>query len=95
MLAGSGQTTTLDCAGGGGAHIFGSNNTLTLTGGCAWVDMVGSNNRIVVALANGTNIQFAGSNNAITWTPPDGKEPAVRHLGSGNTLTAGALRLLP
>ena len=34
MLAGSGQTTTLDCA-GGGAHIFGSNNTLTLTGGCA------------------------------------------------------------
>ena len=87
MLAGSGQTTTLDCA-GGGAHIFGSNNTLTLTGGCAWLDMVGSNNRIVVALANGANM-FAGSNNAITWTSPDGKEPAVRHLGSGNTLTAG------
>jgi hypothetical protein len=78
----------LDCA-GGGAHIFSSNNTLTLTGGCAWLDMVSSNNRIIVALANGANIQFAGSNNAITWTSPDGKEPAVRHLGFGNTLTAG------
>jgi len=33
LFAGSGQTTTLDCA-GSDAHIFGSNNTLTLTGGC-------------------------------------------------------------
>ena len=88
LFAGSNQTTTLDCA-GGGAHIFGSNNTLTLTGGCTRLDMVGSNNTIVVALASGANIEFAGSNNAITWTSPDGKEPVVRHLGSGNTLTAG------
>jgi hypothetical protein len=86
LFAGSGQKTTLDCA---GAHIFGSNNTLILTGGCTWLDMVGSNNTIIVALAEGANIEFAGSNNAITWTSPDGKEPAVRHLGSGNTLTAG------
>jgi hypothetical protein len=85
---GSGQTTTLDCA-GGGAHILGSNNTLTLTGGCKWLDMVGSNNTVVVFFRNGANIEFAGSNNAITWTSPDGKEPAVRHVGSNNTLTAG------
>jgi Protein of unknown function (DUF3060) len=85
---GSGQTTTLDCA-GGGAHIIDSNNTLTLAGGCRWLDMVGSNNTVVVAFANGANIEFAGSNNSITWTSPDGKEPVVRHVGSGNTLTAG------
>ena len=85
---GSGQTTTLNCA-GGGAHIFGSNNTLTLTGACKWLDMVGSNNTVIVAFAYGANIEFAGSNNAITWTSPDGKEPVVRHVGSGNTLTAG------
>jgi hypothetical protein len=85
---GSGQTTTLNCA-GGGAHILGNNNTLTLTGACKWLDMVGSNNTVVVAFANGANIEFAGSNNAITWTSPDGKEPVVRHVGSGNTLTAG------
>jgi hypothetical protein len=85
---GSGQTATLDCA-TGGAHILGSNNTLTLTGGCRWLDMVGSNNAVVVAFADGANIVFAGSNNAITWTSPDGKEPAVRHIGSGNTFTVG------
>jgi Protein of unknown function (DUF3060) len=87
LFAGSNQTT-MDCA-GGGAHIFGSNNTLTLTGACTWLDMVGSNNPIIIALANGANIEFAGSNNAITWTSPDGKEPVVRHLDSGNSLTAG------
>jgi hypothetical protein len=85
---GSGQTTTLDCA-GGGAHILGSNNTLTLAGDCKWLDMVGSNNTVVVAFAKGANIEFAGSNNSITWTSPDGKEPVVRHFGSGNTLTVG------
>jgi hypothetical protein len=85
---GSGQTTTLDCA-GGGAHILGSNNTLTLGGGCKWLDMVGSNNIVIVAFANGANIEFAGSNNSITWTSADGREPVVRHVGSGNTLTAG------
>jgi hypothetical protein len=85
---GSGQTTTLNCA-GGGAHILGNNNTLTLTGACKWLDMVGSNNTVVVAFANGANIEFAGSENAITWTSPDGNEPVVRHVGSGNTLTAG------
>ena len=85
---GSGQTTTLNCA-GGGAHILGNNNTLTLTGACKWLDMVGSNNTVVAAFANGANIEFAGSNNPSTWTSPDGKEPVVRHVGSGNTLTAG------
>ena len=79
---GSGQTTTLDCA-GGGAHILGSNNTLTLAGGCRWLDMVGSNNTVIIAFANGANIEFAGSNNAITWTSPDGREPVVRHWVSG------------
>src|SRR3984893_11173790 len=85
---GSGQTTILNCA-GGGAHILGSNNTLTLTGACKWLDMVGSNNIVVVAFANGANIEVARSHNAIPCTPPDGKEPVVRRVGSGNTLTAG------
>ena len=77
---GSGQTTTLNCA-GGGAHILGSNNTLTLTGACKWLDMVGSNNIVIVAFGNSANIEFAGSNNSITWTSADGKEPVVRRLG--------------
>ena len=87
LFAGSNQTTTLDCA-GGGAHIFGSNNTLTLTGGCAGLDMVGSNNTIIVALANGANIEFAGSNNAITWTSPE----EARHMAANLAKLPGHLR---
>ena len=36
----SGQTGTLDCA-GGEAAIMGSNNTLTISGNCAGLDMYG------------------------------------------------------
>jgi hypothetical protein len=60
---------------GAGASFIGSGQTTTLD--CA------------VAFGDGANIEFAGSNNAITWTSPDGKEPVVRHVGSGNTLTVG------
>jgi hypothetical protein len=35
--------------------------------------MVGSNNTVIVAFGNGANIEFAGSNNAITWTSADGR----------------------
>jgi hypothetical protein len=90
---GSGQTTNLDCA-GGGAHILGSNNNLTLVGGCRWLDMVGSNNSVIADFAIGASIGFAGSRNAITWTSPDGKEPAVRHVGSNTHSPLGISRLL-
>ena len=85
QFAGSNQTTSLDCA-GGGAQIIGSNNKLTLTGGCTMLGAVGSNNTIAVALAANARIQFVGSNNALTWTSPDSKEPMVQDLGSNNTL---------
>ena len=86
LFAGSNQTTTLDCA-GGGAQIAGSNNKLTLTGGCTMLGVLGSNNTVTVALATNARIQFVGSNNIVTWTSPDGKEPMAQHLGSDNTLT--------
>ena len=86
QFVGSGQAKALDCA-GGGIQIAGSNNKLVLTGGCTMLGMVGSNNTVTAGLANNGSIQFVGSNNAITWTTPDGKEPSVQNLGSGNTLT--------
>jgi hypothetical protein len=85
-LLGSNQTTTLDCA-GGGAQIAGSNNKLTLTGGCTMLRVLGSYNTVTAALATNAHILFAGSNNAVTWTSSDGKEPTVQYLGSNNTLT--------
>jgi hypothetical protein len=85
-LLSSNQTTTLDCA-GGGALIAGSNNKLTLTGGCNMLRVLGAYNTITAALATNAHILFVGSNNAVTWTSSDGKEPTVRYLGSNNTLT--------
>jgi hypothetical protein len=85
-FATSNQTTTLDCA-GGSAQIAGSNNKLTLTGGCTTLRVLGSNNTVTAALAANAHIEFAGSNNAVTWTSSDGKEPMVQNGGSNNTLT--------
>ena len=40
--------------------------------------MVGSNNTATAILAKNASIQFIGSNNAITWTIPDGEKPWSR-----------------
>ncbi len=92
-LVGSGQTATLDCV-GGGAEFVGSNNRFTLTGDCTSLEMFGSNNMVTIALANEANIEIVGSNNTITWTTPDGKDPRVEHLGwaHARTLSYGCTR---
>ena len=82
----SGQTGTLDCA-GGKAAIMGSNNILTISGNCAGLDMYGSGNKLTVQFKPGAEISFVGSGNAISWTSADGKPPKVSYVGSGNTLT--------
>lgn len=87
-LAGSDQTTTLDCA-GGSAWIAGSNNKVTLTGGCTRLTILGSRNSITAAFGAGARIRFAGARNDVIWTTPDGKAPKVLHLGFGNNLKAG------
>lgn len=86
-FAGSNQTATLDCA-GGRAQIAGSNDKLTLRGGCTKLEMFGSGNTVTIAFGKNGSSELVGSNNAITSTTPDGKEPAVQ-LGSGNPLTHG------
>lgn len=85
---GSGQMATLDCA-SSKAEIAGSDNKLTLTGDCTNLDMFGSGNSITIAFAKNARINVVGSNNTITWTTPDGKEPLVTHLGANNTITRG------
>jgi hypothetical protein len=87
-LAGSDQTKTLDCA-GGWARIAGANNNVTLTGNCAGLTIYGSRNTVTAAFQAGARVRFAGSNNAVTWTTPDAREPRVLHLGVSNTMTPG------
>jgi hypothetical protein len=82
----SGQTATLNCA-GGAAEIMGSNNVLTITGKCSKLDLAGSNNKITIEFASGATISFVGSSNAITWSSADAKPPKVSYVGSDNTLT--------
>lgn len=89
QFASSNQTATLDCA-GGKARIEGSNDKLTLKGGCTKLEMFGSGNTVTIAFGKNAGIGLVGSSNAISRTKPDGKEPAVQQqLGSGNRLTHG------
>jgi len=89
-LAGSDQTKTLDCGGGGWASIAGANNNVTLTGSCAGLTIYGSRNNVTAAFQAGAHVRFVGSRNAVVWTTPDANEPRILHLGFGNTMTPAA-----
>ena len=82
-FANSGQTATLECA-GGKARVLGSNNVLTVAGGCSALEVAGSGNRIAIQFAAGASAHFLGSGNTISWTSADGKPPKVSSLGFGN-----------
>jgi hypothetical protein len=85
---GSGVKSVLDCA-AGQAEIAGSNNILTINGDCKKLEVLGSNNAIMVALAESAEVQLVGSNNKIIWTTPNGPSPSIQQLGSGNTVSKG------
>jgi hypothetical protein len=82
----SGQTASLDCA-GGKAGVTGSNNVLTFTGKCTDLELAGSGNKISIQFGPGARIEFVGSDNAVTWTSTDGKPPRMESIATGNTLT--------
>ena len=81
----SGTSATLDCANGKSLAVYGSNNTLTITGSCANVLNLGSGNKITVDKIN-TALTSAGANNTITYKDGD---PKVTDQGSGNTIKRG------
>lgn len=55
-LAGSDQTTTLDCA-GSSARITGSNNKVTMTGSCTRLTILGSRAQMVHHLGYGNTLK--------------------------------------
>ncbi len=87
-LAGSRNTRTLDCA-GGPARIVGSENKVTLTGGCTSLSIHGSMNSVTAAFSAGAIISFDGSRNEVTWTTGDGKKPTVLVPDFANKLKPG------
>ncbi len=88
QLAGSHNTTTLDCA-GGPARIVGSENKVTLNGGCSSLSIHGSRNSVTAAFSAGAVISFDGSRNEVIWTTADGKKPTVLVPDFGNKLIPG------
>ncbi|WP_328351515.1 DUF3060 domain-containing protein [Mycobacterium sp. NBC_00419] len=80
-----GTTTELDCADGKSLNVGGSNNTLTVKGSCASVNIGGADNKIVFDKI-GNELSVVGLNNTVTYK---GGEPKVNNLGTGNTINKG------
>lgn len=69
--------------------IVGSYNKVTLTGGGTHLTIHGSWNTATVAFTANGSISFAGFNNEVIWTTPDGKAPKILRHGHRNTLKEG------
>jgi hypothetical protein len=80
-----GTTADIDCAGGKSLTIGGSNNTLTVKGTCANVNIGGADNKVSFEkIENGLSV--VGLNNTVTYK--DGA-PSVNDTGSGNSIKKG------
>ena len=80
-----GTTADIDCADGKSLNVGGSNNTLTVKGTCASVNIGGADNKIVFDNI-GKELSVVGLNNTVTYKAGD---PKVNNLGSGNTTNKG------
>lgn len=77
-----GTTADIDCADGKSLTIGGSNNTLTVKGTCANVNIGGADNKVSFdKIENGLSV--VGLNNTVTYK--DGA-PSVHDTGSGNSI---------
>jgi len=82
------QTTTLSCGDGGELMVNGSDNQLTVTGGCAKVVVNGAGNTI--ALDGADKIVVNGANNKISYKRGwKAARPRIVRTGSGNKIAKG------
>ncbi len=89
-----GTTTEIDCADGKSLNVGGSNNTLTVKGSCASVNIGGADNKIVFEKVD-KELSVVGLNNTVTYK---GGDPKVNNLGTGTPSTraeAAAQALAP
>ena len=79
----AGQTATVDCGEGGKVIVNGASNVITITGGCAKVQINGSMNAVAIAAADKINV--TGTNNKVTWSKGwTKKAPKISRSGVGN-----------
>src|SRR5512139_3597612 len=67
-----GTTTEIDCADGKSLNVGGSNNTLTVKGSCASVNIGGADNKIVFEKVD-KELSVVGLNNTVTYKGGDPK----------------------
>ncbi|MCP2627319.1 DUF3060 domain-containing protein [Mycolicibacterium smegmatis] len=80
-----GTTADIDCADGKSLTVGGANNTLTVKGTCANVNIGGSDNKITFEKID-KDLTVVGLNNTITYRDGD---PKVNNTGSGNSVSKG------
>ncbi|MDT5339439.1 MAG: hypothetical protein QOD90_4944 [Mycobacterium sp.] len=80
-----GTTADIDCADGKSLTIGGSNNTLTVKGSCANVNIGGADNKVTFEkIVDGLSV--VGLNNTVAYKDGD---PKVNDTGSGNSIRKG------
>ncbi|GAC1400004.1 MAG: DUF3060 domain-containing protein [Mycobacterium sp.] len=80
-----GTTSNLDCAEGKSLTVGGSNNTITVKGTCASVNIGGADNKITFDKVE-KQLSVVGLNNTVVYKNGD---PKVDDLGSGNKISKG------
>jgi hypothetical protein len=80
-----GTTAEIDCADGKSLTIGGSNNTLTVKGTCANVNIGGADNKVAFQKIE-SGLSVVGLNNTVTYSEGD---PHVNDTGSGNSISKG------
>jgi Protein of unknown function (DUF3060) len=80
-----GTTATIPCENGKSLVVGGSNNTLTVTGTCETVNVIGTGNKITIEKVTG-HVRIAGLDNTITYKDGD---PTIENPLPGNTVTKG------
>lgn len=80
-----GTTTEIDCADGKSLTVGGTNNTLTVKGTCANVNIGGSDNKITFERID-KGLTIIGLNNTVSYAAGD---PKVNNTGSNNKVSKG------
>ncbi|WP_162237464.1 DUF3060 domain-containing protein [Sphingobium sp. Leaf26] len=86
VLEGTGETSTLDCA-GGKATVTGTNNQVTVEGACTHLTVEGSGNVVTAQMAAQSSINVEGISNKVSWHTPGKTSPKVSSAGVGNSVT--------
>ena len=97
------KTATHDCAKDPDAAIMGNENTITFTGTCTDISVMGNKNKVIIASASGltvtgnentvdvdtvAKVAATGNKNTVTWKKAStGDKPALRNTGKDNKIS--------